>query len=657
LLSLFFKFSLNLKEILELSFEYIRKTPENLTRLIYQIREHLTFDREDERQSFKRQKILFDCLLSGVEKKDKLYTVTFFELAKTFLSFQFQQTRGGRNHTFYVYEYIIPNSQVIQDFRKKIWNTLDKTFSQNFEQAFDLLKDYSKVRPDVSKKLMEYDIPFVIQIFEKHLTNEIFEHCKYVQEQIRWWQRNKIYNPQFEIIAQRFTNYEYELFVKLDWDRLRDKESFDFENYDEYRALKETDIRESFHFSSLSEIEVFYNVYARLKYLAKSDWYYGNTLDIIIDENCKINFKLGCEILKLIIHSGNEINYVPQYTFANHLTTKEKSEIIWSVIQSLEFTLKPIWELSFYDNLDMSLINKTYTEALVNTIYNINESSIIHFDRLQKFLKIEPGLFQMILRKIVKRNEDEDSKLMVWVDLFSDYFDKLGDDIELIKKGYLQQVKLQNYFDHDGSGLLKILAREPYFLVEYVENLYNRERFGSPTETLDLGFIWQINNIEEVVIKTFDSVIEKEPYWGFSDHFCNSFFKGIKSEHEDRASNFIIDYCKANCFDSQRMNVIVDITRHTMKKLFEKTLLSFLSVNTDLDVFSKIWWIGNGGIFSGDIILGDVQAAEWNNILSIVNRADLGIKLMPIKIYIGEKIEECLRRGDWERQRRFIERD
>jgi hypothetical protein len=80
-------------------------------------------------------------------------------------------------------------------------------------------------------------------------------------------------------------------------------------------------------------------------------------------------------------------------------------------------------------------------------------------------------------------------------------------------------------------------------------------------------------------------------------------------------------------------------------------------LNQDPEVFSRIWWRENGCSYSGDEIIGDIEAADWRNILSIVEKSDVGIKLLPIKNYIHQKIESCLRSGDWERKRSFLEKD
>lgn len=93
-----------------------------------------------------------------------------------------------------------------------------------------------------------------------------------------------------------------------------------------------------------------------------------------------------------------------------------------------------------------------------------------------------------------------------------------------------------------------------------------------------------------------------------------------------------------------------------MKEFYNQVLLQFISSTQDVELFSKIWWRGNGGgVVSGDVIMGDMEASEWRNILSIVEQSSVGIKLIPIKQYINSKVEGALKYADWERKRKFIE--
>lgn len=652
----FFRLSVNsLKDAIELAFEYVKKKPEDLPELIHKIREVLPFDSDDESYDFYRQKTLFGILIDGINKKDFLLSTVLFELSKTFLSYKFQQFKSGRNNTISWYNYPIPNNRTIQEFRTKIWTTLDLNFKTFPVMAFDLLQNYSKVHPDVNKEIMEFDISYVLNIIDKHLSNENFEHCKYVQDQIKWFKRHDFDFPELTNFTNRFINETYMTFLKIDWDRYRDKEMYEFDDNEDYEKLKELEIRSSFLFNSNNEINSFYKTFITLKKSAKNDWNYNNTFDIVVDENCLKNFDLGCQLINKVIENKNRIKYVPRVVFKNHLKTENTTDQIWKVIQKNEFDLKELWELSFYDYLDDSLLNKDYIDLLVNTISNMRNPNTIHFDGLERFLSLEPNLFQIILKTITEKNKKENTQLQVWRGIFSKHFDKLGDDIELIKKAYIQQNLIQKHFDYEGKGLVEILKKDKNFLIEYIESLYSKtDRHSLGGDHSDMSFVWNINKIEETLLQVFDLVIKKDIYFGILEHFCNTFFRKPKKNCKDRADGFIRSYVKKNNTDYKKMQVIVDIIRHSRKELFEEILLLFISLNQDRGIFSKLSWISSGGTYAGNTIVGDVRASEWRNILSIVEKSDLGFKLLPIKTYLNERIESSLERGDMERQRRFL---
>ena len=123
-------------------------------------------------------------------------------------------------------------------------------------------------------------------------------------------------------------------------------------------------------------------------------------------------FRIRLPILEVVTNYGNEVNYVPRIVFHNQLKTAEKANTIWSIIQSRPFGRKFLWELSFYDSLDESLINTEYVLAMIETVRNITEPNIINFDKMIRFLKIEPNLFQIILKIIVEKNEGKPLQLI-----------------------------------------------------------------------------------------------------------------------------------------------------------------------------------------------------------------------------------------------------
>ena len=326
-------------------------------------------------------------------------------------------------------------------------------------------------------------------------------------------------------------------------------------------------------------------------------------------------------------------------------------------MQKQEFNQKENWELLFYYFLETSLINANYLKALIYTISNLKDLQTIYFDDLKNFLIIEPYLLKILLEIITAKNEKEGTRLQVCSEIFSSSLELLGSDFELIKKAYLQQHKIDESFDYEKKGFLNILLSDSSFLLEYANDLYSqKDNYNSLEENRELEIVWQIENIENELNVVFDLVIENELYIGLSVHFCNSFFNNIQEKDRQRAKKFILNYCRENYLNSRKMNALVDIARHSMREIFDDILLLFLSLNQDKDVFSKIHWTANGGVYTGDVIIGDIEMAEWKNILSIVERSEIGIKLIPIKKMISDNIDNCQERGDLERKRRFLKR-
>ena len=353
---------------------------------------------------------------------------------------------------------------------------------------------------------------------------------------------------------------------------------------------------------------------------------------MIVDENCSKNFGLGCQFLNEVIITNNQIGYIPTTVFKNQLTTQEKSQYIWDILQNNNFDSKYSWELSFYDNLADNLINEKYIEKIKETVKKLPNRASIWLGGLKRYLSIESNLFQELLQIIIDKNEKKDETLFVQFNIIEDYFEELGNDIDLIKKLYLQQDLINNNFDRSRRGLAKIIQRDENFIIEYINNLYSKKQNQHYLhEDRHLNVIWESNRIEPILKTIFDLLDEKEVYLGIGEHFCNSFFWNLPQEASIRAKSFLLNYCKENYGSHKKMNFIVDIARHSMKEIFEDVLLLFISLTQDVDLFSKIYWRGNGGtVVCGDVNFGDLEASDWQNILSIVERSNLGIKLIPI---------------------------
>lgn len=103
------------------------------------------------------------------------------------------------------------------------------------------------------------------------------------------------------------------------------------------------------------------------------------------------------------------------------------------------------------------------------------------------------------------------------------------------------------------------------------------------------------------------------------------------------------------------MNAVFDVLRHSsLNEYFETALIHYLSINLDLEAFKGISWIGNGGVYSGEVIIQKLNAEKWQKIYAIVLKCNNQLNLIPIKAYIKKYIEYELRDAEIERKIKFI---
>lgn len=657
LLGNFYNYPNRLKETLELGYEYSRKQPQTLPELVYTIREYLLFDTEDYRYNYKRQEILIDLIIDNSNVRDSIYEVTFPSIAATFLQYKYHHTKGGRNYSFIFYDYPFPLNEATKKIRAKIWEKIDKDFSKNVMEYFQILSEYSKRTPDVEIEVMIFDVKFVLSIINNHLTYENFEYCYYVQEQIRWWNKNGIQNVEFDVLKSKFVNKIYETYLKVYWDRLRDKESYEFENQEEYEKLKEAEVRESFVFNTINEFEEFYGQYEYLLNWEDNKYWMTRAFDIVIDENVKKSIELGFDIIKYIIKKNNSIQYTPNLPFKGLLHKQDNAEELWKIISSDKYEQSNYWQIRYFYFLDDDLVGSKECINLITTINDISSNTSLYFSNFTKFLKFNDTLLSKLLKIIVDKQRNDKIFISIPHNFLSENINYLKNDLTLIKQLYLQEDMRNSHFDYDGKEFLEVLRLDNNFLFEFVKHIYAKEGRLRSYEHRILSVVWLIDSIEDLLIDVFDFIAEKETYLGILEHFCNAFFYEIKrEENKIKSDRFIINYIDKNFKDKTKMNMIADVLRHTKKDLFEEAYLYYLKLNQDVELYEKIYWLETGGSTTGDESLGERMAMNWRRILEITNKLDLGIKLIPIKKYINDRIEFAWNYAEDEKRRRFIER-
>jgi hypothetical protein len=650
----YFKFiPMELISSIELSLEFVRRQPHHLPELIHKFRETFSFEMEDERYGYYRQLTLFELLINGVKKGDNLYSVAFYELAKTFLKFTFEVVKATRGDKITFYKYELSNIEKLQSFRKHIWDTVISYFDKNNIMSLDLLLSYCEEYTE-NKDIVSFDKGYILIIIEKHLNPGVFEHCLFVQKYLRFLNRNSITDSKMDTLKAKYRNELYEMYLRIDWDRIRDKDIYDFDDFKKYEDLKEQEIRKSFLLQSTEEVSNFFEDYLYLIGFLKNTWNQNKVLDIVVDENFNHNCQIGHTLLDVIIEKNSDLNYVPFLVFKNHLNKSNLVKEFLNLLEKRSFTCRLRWVLAFYENIDPAYLETKLVNRFIELIKNIDETVYIYLGNLSHLQNIKGNFYKDLLETITIENRERLNKVRIECrdDSLLQYLDFIN-NIETIMEMYIQQFLWDSYFDYKGKILKYILSRDPDYLLELTEKLYSEEDRKFKKRN-GLGFIWDIENIENPLEKVFDFTLDKELYFGIAEHFCNIFFVNIDSQNFERAREFILEYVKKNHQNIKKMNVILDIIHNTRNEWFNDVVKNFINYNQDLKVFSKIWWLKRSRSFNADQLFSDLEAADWRKILDIINEVDLGIKLISIKKYLVTKIEQLRQSAEEEKKQAFL---
>ncbi|GHV72406.1 hypothetical protein AGMMS49928_29240 [Spirochaetia bacterium] len=457
--------------------------------------------------------------------------------------------------------------------------------------------------------------------------------------------------PKFDEIKKRFNNKYYDLYANVKINYFHD--DFEKMNYNEFGIWKRDILIRKFTFYNKKEITKFIENYFYVFMHLEDNRTMESSLDIIINENSSIDFYLGCQLIIAIIERNNEINFVPSGLFINHLNNHEQAKYLWELMQLYNFKNKYFWEIVYFYHLGEQLINTEHVCNLINAINELTGFAELSFKHLEKYCRFGNDLFTLLLKVIIKLNENG-NKIMIFQSDFSKFIGLFG-NIETIKEFYFQMIDIDSNYDYGEEIFKEIIALDISFLYEYIEKYYlANDKYHSITIT-KLGFVWQNSKTDTVFNKIFDTMILDAQNYSFSENPIKDFFYfDEKDNSKIRAKSFLFEYSKNNINSTVKINLVVDIILHSMRDYFEEYLLFFLSLNYDVMFFSEIYWRGQSTFGMGDVILEEIDASDWRNILSIVEKSELGIELIPVKRYISDQIEMYTRSANKRKQELFL---
>ncbi|MGW1456090.1 nSTAND3 domain-containing NTPase [Salegentibacter agarivorans] len=641
-----------------LAFEYIRKKPEHLPEFIRRIRETLLFDERDERYGFARQSKFIELMCSRIAKGKEHFCIAFFAVSETFLQHSFHIVHGGRKHTITFYDYPIPQTKEIELLRATIWKTLFTLFD-NYRSK--VIKSINNFRPGYRKrtpKLLEYDlsflIPFILENFspqsfiESHSANDLSISLK---------NEDRIDGEIFNELESAFNTKAYKNFRKLDWNKFRDKEEYEFEDWREYERVKSDDLKQNFTFQSINDFPAFFDCINNSQAIIdRNHSQIEKSLEVIFEENFLQDEDIGLQLLEEYLNKNYKIRCLYRTISVIVKSSKLNSKKLWSILENWSGENSIYWKLTFFERLPSDFVNNNYYDNLKSTLKSIDCNAYLYIQEYKKFNLVKTDAIKEILY-IISQKIEEGINLRTSEYPYTDGFDQLKDDYALMSKLYFQQYTLGKTsftFDYEKKGFKNLYVSYPEFLFDFFNVFYSKYDLGRRNDNLKIGFIWDTSDRFKEISAVIEFLVDAEPYFGLGGHSVSVLFNELDTIQSKNALNFLKSYITNNQENRKQIEVIFDIIRKQFNDKFEELLLFFLDLNSNVEFFKQIDWPGNPGVQMGEVNWGVLHAKRWERILAIVEKSKMVIEIIPIKAFIKKIIQSEHNHAEHERMQKFI---
>lgn len=644
---------------IQLGFEYVRKRPEHLPEFIRRIREGLIYDEPDERFGYHRQACFVDHLRENIQEGKPHYSRAFFAIAESFLKHSNHMTRGARKNAISMYHYPIPATKEIKKIRSTIWEILFSLVNDYRAEVIDTIDKYKPAYRERNAEILDFDLMFLIPFIKEKFSPSVFQETYVVNGLIDTLSRDKkVTNMAYLKLKPIFDTQEYRNYKKLDWNRFRDKEEYEFDNWKEYDEIKSADLIENFTCNSIEDFNVFLNTVDNFQSIKDSSHsQIENSLEVVLSENFIQNNELGLTFLEAYLDKNYDIRCLYR-TISTVVLHSEKSAIkLWELIENWKNDNSIKWKIAFLDRLPDEFVNDPYYNKLIKTINSINGFVYLNIKQYVKFSEENRNAANEVLKIVHKKNKNESAQIRLSEYPFKEALEIFEYDYNLIKESYFQQSGLASStvsFDYQMEGFANIYKNHKEFLFDFFEHFYTEYNAYGSNKNINISFIWDYQDRLSEIEKVINFLINRDFYISLGGHSVSILFNNLDEIQLNTAFVFVKNMIRKNHKDSTYIEIIFDTIRTNLQINHNELFLYFLSLNNDVEFFRKIDWVGNAGVQIGEVIWGELNAKRWEKVVDILHTSEEQLKYIPIKNFLKKRIQSEYNSAEGERMRKFI---
>jgi energy-coupling factor transporter ATP-binding protein EcfA2 len=601
------------KEAIELGLKLMFKQPSRIPEVLKHLNENLAFHRFDFRYGYPRQLTLIDTLSSkDFNFREKAISEQIFlSLVPSFLGWEFHQTEGKGGGQMIIYNFSLRKTNSLMELRKKILERLFDLFSENEVRVLVAMNKYAWTSRSFDSSVYANEQPMIAEFLSKNLRLENYSHCKLVHEYVKTLKEHNI-----ELLNDwnRFLNSDSMQIAKIFSSKFDDEKL----KYDEQEKKKKEEIKS---FVTDRDINFIETTFERLDSIYKDatinrdTFWIDSSLSYLFQALAETDSKLYFKSLELLMLG----KYSFELTYGNIIFYPIQKKLVdskelYKHLNRYEYKQKQFWKQMFFEAIEENEIDEFFLQEFIGFIFSVIIKFYLH--DLDKYIKFDKqfhasqsllplsavnhkNVVTYITEILLSNTGNTDITFdHHFCEKCSKYF---SEKHSLLKQVFYLHKKRDAHYDYDGREMAAISDLDHYFLIEYLSEITNDVTYiNFKFDSLNLTFIWDLPEYEDILDKALEIIISKAPIFSNFEHQANVLFNGLKLNEEqlEKVYRYISRFISNNNSSKQHIHIILNVVTYSFNNQILRFLKEFLVLNKDIE-FMKHLWLEKNDAYSG----------------------------------------------------------
>lgn len=634
----------NLKIALALVLNYTAKRPTEISQVVYLLTERFGFDYDSYRYGFAVQQIVIDVLWSqikNVDGIDVMFAKLFIAVAEHYLYTDFDTTRMKGRVTINIFQFTLPSTPELIELRRTIWRYVFQLYTISLvdEDVLNLLYKYSTSDYKVSvKELLIQDSVEVLPFIQLNVGAESYSNCLIVQSYLDLLERHNV--PFSDNLREHFTNKTYALASILVSDRLERRYlNLGYEEYEQVRQQRIQDFFEDYNFEDYKKFfECCLEIQKETDRRNHNAFYLPGQVARVLIDLANRDSQLYIDVIKYYLASGNLLKIDDPHIIGKLIQVSNIDDT-YEILNQTDYALKRKWLFNFYRLLPEETLRKEHLDQL-RRLYRESQADEIPHDInfILKYRVFDENIIINVVEIILENAAISSSKLFPLSYLFNRYtesnanlFSLFENHLHLFKQVYLKSLETDLHADDDGKGLAYILNRDPKFIFEYIDWIYQQKECSSRFEYMrDYSFLWKYENYVELISQIVEYVYarNREKLGSQAIRADKFFILSADEENSDvlwkRQDQLLTSLVENRCDDIEFVQFVFDIIINFAYERRYPFIALFLKQNKTFEDFEKLSLETNFWSYSGSRVPTYQKRIEYlESLLPLLDTVDL----------------------------------